>query len=589
MAESKHEQQQSGIKAGAPSASRGLLQRKCACGQHTIAGGECGECNKNGQTIQRATGHSELGTLNSGAAPQIVHDVLRSSGQPLDATTRAFMEPRFGHDFSRVRVHTDGPAAESARAVNALAYTVASDVVFADGKYAPQSATGRRILAHELTHVVQQNGPAIQPLRESMEVSDKESVFEKEADAVSDSIMNGGATSLIRSEAPTLRKQAAMEVELAPVSPAEDKRLKGMGINLPTVGPETWRAIGGVADNAGKSLSQPEKTKIQQLLEKAKLPAAVPLASVQGAKFLLHDTSAELGAGKLKEEKDKGRGPMGAGVSAWVPRDADATIARPNFYESKRPSTTEFEKGIDIIKQADRETALKEVWKVTSAAAKSSALDTALKDQGLTPDEINNIKAGAEAFLKGVATKIDGAKTTAAWAVGEICAALKSKGSGAVAESGKEKELEAACKKLDKYFADRPARASSMVTVEIVQVGVKSDQGSANTCNPDNPNVKPIPNPPYSDTQYANIALIYLRAALTAGTFPEITTHFVVDAFDRGHCDPRCFDLMKLYDTIAASLGHGKGSTYGVAPKFGRTWGKDTIWWSDKICGKGPP
>src|SRR5512143_3677565 len=69
--------------------------------------------------------------------PSIVHDVLRSPGRPLDANTRAFMEPRFGHDFSGVRVHTDAQAAESARAVNALAYTGGGDVELGAGQYAP--------------------------------------------------------------------------------------------------------------------------------------------------------------------------------------------------------------------------------------------------------------------------------------------------------------------------------------------------------------------------------------------------------------------------------------------------------------------
>ncbi len=91
-------------------------------------------------------------------APPIVQNVLSSPGEPLDAETRAFMEPRFGHDFSRVRVHSDAPAANSAKAVNALAYTVGRDIVFGTHQYAPQTTDGRRLLAHELTHTVQQ-GP----------------------------------------------------------------------------------------------------------------------------------------------------------------------------------------------------------------------------------------------------------------------------------------------------------------------------------------------------------------------------------------------------------------------------------------------
>jgi uncharacterized protein DUF4157 len=88
--------------------------------------------------------------------PPIVHDALRSPGEPLDRTTRAFMESCFGHDLSQVRVHADSSAVHSARALNALAYTVGQHVVFGAGQYKMGSTEGRKLLAHELTHVVQQ-------------------------------------------------------------------------------------------------------------------------------------------------------------------------------------------------------------------------------------------------------------------------------------------------------------------------------------------------------------------------------------------------------------------------------------------------
>jgi hypothetical protein len=88
-------------------------------------------------------------------APASVYEALHSSGQPLDADTRAYFEPRFGYDFSRVRIHTDSAAARSAREIGAAAYTVGRAVVFAAGEYSPHSATGTRLLAHELAHVVQ--------------------------------------------------------------------------------------------------------------------------------------------------------------------------------------------------------------------------------------------------------------------------------------------------------------------------------------------------------------------------------------------------------------------------------------------------
>ena len=90
------------------------------------------------------------------ADPFLVHEVLKSSGQPLDPATRRLMEPRFGHNFSKVRVHTGREAAESCRTVGATAYTVGQNVVFGNRQYAPQTADGQRLLAHELAHVVQQ-------------------------------------------------------------------------------------------------------------------------------------------------------------------------------------------------------------------------------------------------------------------------------------------------------------------------------------------------------------------------------------------------------------------------------------------------
>ena len=184
-----------------------LLQRKCACGGSGGLTGTCSDCEKKkllGKPLQtklrvnepgdayeqeadRVTEQvlrmpdpaKEAGTsitataplvqrkvnANSagiGTVPPLVYDVLSSPGQPLDATTRAYFEPRFGHDFSQVCVHTDARAAESARAMNALAYTVGPNVVFGVGQYAPKTRVGQQLMAHELTHVVQQgNSPAI--------------------------------------------------------------------------------------------------------------------------------------------------------------------------------------------------------------------------------------------------------------------------------------------------------------------------------------------------------------------------------------------------------------------------------------------
>jgi len=158
----------------------GLLQRKCVCGGSAGLDGECEECRKT-RLQRRAANDAELTTVSP-----IVHDVLHSPGQPLDSNTRAFMEPRFGHDFSKVRVHTDSRATESARVVNALAYTVGRDVVFGIGQYKPSTIEGRQLMRHELTHVVQQAGKHTPP-RGNLAIDSANSPLERQARQIADS------------------------------------------------------------------------------------------------------------------------------------------------------------------------------------------------------------------------------------------------------------------------------------------------------------------------------------------------------------------------------------------------------------------
>jgi peptidoglycan hydrolase-like protein with peptidoglycan-binding domain len=196
----------SGTEVLAP--SNHSLQRKCSCGGTPGPTGECEKCRKKRLSLQRRAAKKQ----EPARVPPIVHEVLRSPGQPLDASTRAFMESRFGHDFSRlalhaapraqaelvvgqagdqfeqeadsmadtvmqmpeprtlnkstqravadfshVRLHADARAAESARAVNAKAYTVGHDIVFGEGRYRPETRDGRKLLAHELAHTIQQS------------------------------------------------------------------------------------------------------------------------------------------------------------------------------------------------------------------------------------------------------------------------------------------------------------------------------------------------------------------------------------------------------------------------------------------------
>jgi hypothetical protein len=114
--------------------------------------------------------------------PDSVREVLSSTGSPLDSPTRAFFEPRFGHDFSRVRVHTDARAAASAQAVNAFAYTVGQQIVFDAGQYAPETKAGRGLLAHELAHTVQQRNARAVAHGEELALGGSGAPHEREAD-----------------------------------------------------------------------------------------------------------------------------------------------------------------------------------------------------------------------------------------------------------------------------------------------------------------------------------------------------------------------------------------------------------------------
>jgi hypothetical protein len=129
-----------------------------------------------------------------GTAPPIVDSVLRSGGQPMDAASRIAMETRFSHDFGHVRLHTDAQAARSARAVGACAYTVGSHVVVG-AEYVAGSAAGQRMLAHELVHVIQQEG-AIPGVQGATPVLDADDPLELEAHAVADRVASGGSVAV---------------------------------------------------------------------------------------------------------------------------------------------------------------------------------------------------------------------------------------------------------------------------------------------------------------------------------------------------------------------------------------------------------
>jgi hypothetical protein len=216
------------IPTNSPLSKSGILQRKCeTCGQHTIASEECQGCKNKGLNLQRwAASQTELVEV-----PQIVHEVLNSPGQPLDSHTRGFMESRFSHDFNQVRVHTDSKAAESARTVNALAYTTNHNIVFAAGQYKPQTNHGNKLLVHELTHVIQQEKYP-QRLQAKLAIAEIKSSAEQEADAAATAISQGLHFRVKSHELPQVARKPEEATDiftkndpviLIRIEPAEDK------------------------------------------------------------------------------------------------------------------------------------------------------------------------------------------------------------------------------------------------------------------------------------------------------------------------------------------------------------------------------
>lgn len=278
----------------------GILQRKCACGGSAGFSGVCPDCQRKkllGQPLQtqlqisepgdqyeqeadrvaeqvmrmpdaevngprrdagsplvqrRATG----GAAGVAEAPPIVRDVLNSPGRPLDSVTRAFFEPRFGHDFSRVRVHAGERADQSAREVSANAYTVGHNIVFGAGRYSPYTAEGRQLLAHELAHVAQQ-GFGVCSASSPLRVSEPSDHLERQADSVAREVTNGCMSSALSGAPRNLSRQPAPAAKKCPTTHTiPDDVYKALG--------EAWRKSGQagatvtehggriVTDSAGK-------------------------------------------------------------------------------------------------------------------------------------------------------------------------------------------------------------------------------------------------------------------------------------------------------------------------------------------------
>jgi hypothetical protein len=180
--------------------------------------------------LQRVVGNSGVTSMiEEERSP--VHEVISGGGRPLEPEVRGEMEGRLGHDFSDVRVHDDGAAHESAKAVNAHAYTVGSNVVFQRDKYDPGSDAGKVMLAHELTHVVQQRSGPVDGSSApgGIKVSDPSDRFEREAASTAERAMAAPAPAPVPVAASAAPVQRDVDEAAAPPvqrdeAPAEEEK-----------------------------------------------------------------------------------------------------------------------------------------------------------------------------------------------------------------------------------------------------------------------------------------------------------------------------------------------------------------------------
>jgi hypothetical protein len=197
-----------------------VLRRNCPCGRKTPGGEECAECEKKKEKEQQLR-RSAAGAAPA-AVPAVVGEALRSPGRPLPGAARAALEPGFGRDFSGVRVHTDAKAAESAQAVQARAYTVGQDVVFAAGQYEPDSLAGLHLLAHELAHTAQDDG-GLHPSAEweGLSICAANDPAEREAERAAAAVLRGGEAAVSQRPGGARLFRAGPTVGIAAISPQQ--------------------------------------------------------------------------------------------------------------------------------------------------------------------------------------------------------------------------------------------------------------------------------------------------------------------------------------------------------------------------------
>lgn len=552
-------------------------------------------------------GRAALAPRNVGA----VRSAL-GAGRPIENGVRSRMERGFGTRFDGVRVHTDSTAAALATDFSARAFTIGGDIAFGAGTYRPGTEEGDRLLAHELAHTLQQQqnlalhreGGGCNGCDCNADVSPTEADAGEEDAGVADagpsdapSIAGAGEADAGAADAGT--KEEPTEKAHTPLSEADKATIvKKTGGTAPTGPGPTFSKDGPrfILHDTGAKPDSDDPVKIAE--ENKKIEEANKKIEEENKKSKKKKPLKPLKTVRSDDEKEKARAAelakiggtsAGEGPTGYVTTGGDFEMAHPKFYLPRRVTATEFEKGQDLMSQIDREKNMQAIWAATAEAPREAALDDAVNDPMLSTKQKDAEKKTAREDLDASKTtprdfpKHPAVHTAATWAVARICEQVADPAVGAKKLAGDEAKLDAGCKTMAPVFAARAERIPDSTNLEIYR-----EAGTA--CSTDSKTAQAFA--PYPAAVYKGVEKAYLLAALEAGQFPELTTHYFLDSpkvtKSQNRCDPRCFRLDMLYGLIQADLGHKAGSTYGVPPKFGTSWGTDTVWWFDPVCGKKP-
>ncbi|MGL5033021.1 MAG: hypothetical protein ACRC6M_04370 [Microcystaceae cyanobacterium] len=378
----------------------------------------------------------------------------------------------------------------------------------------------------------------------------------------------------------------------------------------------------------GRMITVREEERILAVLKALGESANIKLGFLPGGEIpslILHDTAGQLSREELSNRRKYSHSPLGDGIAVYVPREGEAIVTRPAFFTPYRPTATAYEKGLDVMDERDRNRNLRQVWAAASPQAQQTAINEVVKAQTEKPKDLANraalwFKTGSDrafdAYLADHAHQIDGGKTTAIWAIAHLCSQVTtaSQAVSFAASPQTVKPLFNACRRVNPLLQASRARLAASMNVEIVQMegsdcfvndaevrgfNAIADDAHKIASNQAIP-LQTSSRPAYTDNQYNGIAKLYLKAALEAGRFPQIVTHYWLDQGGTStgsgskaigsHCDPRGFKVTEVYRLLTEYLDHPPETIYGLKPQYGRNPEKgDNVWWSATILGEESP